>query len=165
MVKAMYPGSFDPVHNGHLDVISAASRLFDSVVVAAMRNPAKSAPLFADNERVSMIEDSTRHLHNVSVVQFAELVVDLAARLCADVVIKGLRSQSDFESELRMAHMNYSVSGVETVFVPPRTEHLFIASNYIREITKLGGDCSHLVPVPVADRLRQRSAHRQEAAT
>ncbi len=158
MVMAMYPGSFDPVHNGHLDVISAASRLFDAVVVAAMRNPAKSTPLFSDDERVSMISESVAHLDNVSVVQFGELVVDLADRLGADVIVKGLRSQSDFESELRMAHMNHSVAGVETVFVPPRTEHLFIASNYIREITKFGGDCSHLVPPPVADRLRQRAA-------
>ncbi len=154
----MYPGSFDPVHNGHLDVISAASRLFDSVVVAAMRNPAKSTPLFSDDERVSMISEATSHLRNVSVVQFGELVVDLADRLGADVIVKGLRSQSDFESELRMAHMNHSVSGIETVFVPPRTEHLYIASNYIREITKFGGDCSHLVPPPVAERLRQRAA-------
>ena len=159
----MYPGSFDPVHNGHLDVISAASRLFDTVTVAAMRNPAKSTPLFSDDERVTMISESTSHLGNVSVVQFGELVVDLADRLGADVIVKGLRSQSDFESELRMAHMNHSVTGVETVFVPPRTEHLFIASNYIREITKFGGDCSHLVPSPVAERLRQRAA--QEAAS
>lgn len=159
----MYPGSFDPVHNGHLDVISAASRLFDSVTVAAMRNPAKATPLFSDDERRSMISEATSHLDNVSVVQFGELVVDLAQRLGADVIVKGLRSQSDFESELRMAHMNHSVTGVETVFVPPRTEHLFIASNYIREITRFGGDCSHLVPPSVAERLRQRVA--QEAAT
>ena len=163
MVMAMYPGSFDPVHNGHLDVISAASALFDSVVVAAMRNPSKSVPLFSDDERVAMIVESTSHLANVSVVQFGELVVDLAQRLGADVIVKGLRSQSDFESELRMAHMNHSVSGVETVFVPPRTEHLFVASNYIREITRFGGDCSHLVPPAVAERLGQRTA--QEAAT
>ncbi len=160
MVMSMYPGSFDPVHNGHLDVVSASSRLFSSVTVAVMRNPSKATPLFSDDERMAMIEESTSHMGNVSVVQFGELVVDLARRLGADVIVKGLRSQSDFESELRMAHMNQSVAGIETVFVPPRTEHLFIASNFIREITKFGGDCSHLVPPPVAARLRQYQAQK-----
>ena len=163
MVMAMYPGSFDPVHNGHLDVIGAASRLFNSVVVAAMRNPSKSTPMFTDGERVAMIEESTAHFGNVTVVEFGELVVDLAQRLGADVIVKGLRSQTDFETELRMAHMNHSVTGIETVFVPPRSEHLFIASNFIREITKFGGDCSHLVPPPVAQRLAARTSGERNA--
>ena len=156
MVKVLYPGSFDPVHNGHMEICATASRLFDHVVVAAMRNPQKSSPFFTDEERVEMLTDAYEHLGNVEVVQFGELVVDLARRLEVDFIIKGLRGSADFESELQMAQMNKSVSGVETLFLPSVSDNAFIASKYIRDITAFGTDCSHLVPESIAERLREK---------
>ena len=156
MVKVLYPGSFDPVHNGHMEVCATASRLFDHVVVAVMRNPQKSSPFFTDEERVEMLTEACQHLANVEVVQFGELVVDLARRLEVDFILKGLRGAADFESELQMAQMNKSVSAVETLFLPSVSENTFIASKYIRDITRFGTDCSHLVPESVAIRLREK---------
>ena len=156
MVKVLYPGSFDPVHNGHIEICATASRLFDHVVVAAMRNPQKSSPFFTDEERVEMLTDACEHLGNVEVVQFGELVVDLARRLEVDFIIKGLRGSADFESELQMAQMNKSVSGVETLFLPSASQNAFIASKNIRDITAFGTDCSHLVPESIAERLREK---------
>ena len=156
MVKVLYPGSFDPVHNGHMEICATASRLFDHVVVAAMRHPQKSSPFFTDEERVEMLTDACEHLGNVEVVQFGELVVDLARRLEVDFIIKGLRGSADFESELQMAQMNKSVSGVETLFLPSVSDNAFIASKYIRDITAFGTDCSHLVPESIAERLREK---------
>ncbi|SUZ79033.1 uncharacterized protein METZ01_LOCUS31887, partial [marine metagenome] len=153
VVKVLYPGSFDPVHNGHMEICTTASRLFDHVVVAAMRNPQKSDPFFTDDERFEMLTEACTHLENVEVVEFGELVVDLADRLDVDFIIKGLRGAADFESELQMAQMNKSVSGVETLFLPSTSESAFIASKYIRDITRFGTDCSHLVPEAVALRL------------
>ncbi len=154
-MKAMYPGSFDPLHNGHLDVITVAAKMFVQLVVSPMRNPQKASPMFTDDERLTMIAESVAHLRNVEVVSFEGLVVDAAARLDAGVIVKGLRSAGDFETEMRMAHMNYSITGVETVLLPTRPETSFIASVFIREITAEGRDCSHLVPPPVAARLAQ----------
>lgn len=153
MVKALYPGSFDPVHNGHIDILTTAAALFDEVIIAAMRNPSKTVPFFSDEERVAMLTESTEHLGNVSVVEFGELVIDLARRLEVDVIVKGLRSVADFDTEMQMAQMNRSVGEVDTVFLPARSGIDFIASKYIREIARFGGDCSHLVPEPVARRL------------
>lgn len=158
MVKALYPGSFDPVHNGHLDIVTTASRLFDEVIIAAMRNPSKATPFLTDDERVGLLEASTSHLGNVSVVVFGELVIDLARRLEVDLVVKGLRGVADFDSEMQMAQMNRSVGDVDTMFLPAKSGDDFIASKYIREITKFGGDCSHLVPAPVAELLRTKQA-------
>lgn len=159
-MKAMYPGSFDPLHNGHLDVITAAATMFDELVVSPMRNPQKSSPMFTDDERLAMIVESVEHLAAVEVVSFEGLVIDAAERLGAGVIVKGLRSAGDFETEMRMAHMNYSVTGIETVLLPTRPQTSFIASVFIREITAEGGDCSHLVPPPVAARLAEQLRRR-----
>lgn len=156
MIKVLYPGSFDPIHNGHLDIIEVAARRFDEVVVAAVRNPQKGKTLFDLDERQAMIAESTAHLPNVSVTLFASLVVDLAREIKADFIVKGLRVVSDFESELMMAQMNHAVSGVDTLFIPCGSLHSFLASKLIREIAHFGGDVTSMVPAPVAKRLAER---------
>jgi len=158
MVKVLYPGSFDPFHNGHLEIISTASRLFDEVVVAAMRNPQKGTPMFTAAERVQMIEDSVGVLGNVTVVGLDKLVVQLAAELDIDMIVKGLRGVSDFDVELQMAQMNRAVSGIQTIFIPSTTEDSYIASKYIRDIARFGGDVTEMIPKPVADILAAKLA-------
>ena len=158
MRTALFPGSFDPLHNGHLETIEAAAKLFDSVIVAAMRNPQKGEPLFSLEDRQEMIAESVTHLPNVRVEFFASLVVDLARQVGADVIIKGLRVASDFEHELQMAQMNEAISGLITVFIPCATSSSFIASSLLRDITRLGGAArvSGMVPPPVAKRLEEK---------
>ena len=158
MTKVLYPGSFDPIHNGHLDVIEVSARLFDQVVVASVRNPQKGQALFELDERQQMIAESVAHLPNVSVTMFSSLVVDLAREIGADFIVKGVRVVSDFESELMMAQMNHAVSGVETLFVPAGSANSFLASKLIREIARFGGDVTSMVPEPVAKRLSERYA-------
>ena len=160
MTRVLYPGSFDPVHNGHLEIIDVAASLFDEVVVAVIRNPQKGQGLFDLEERTKMIEESVAELPNVSVVSLSTLVVDLVREVGADFIVKGLRAVSDFESELQQAQMNLATSRhrgeIQTVFIPSASDHSFIASKYVREIAKLGGDVSSLVPEPVARRLEER---------
>ena len=153
MRTALYPGSFDPFHNGHLEVVEQAARLFDEVVVAAMVNPGKAGSLFSLDERQKMIVASVSHLRNVRIASFEGLTVDAARDLGAALIVKGLRTTSDFESEMQMAQMNHSLSGIRTVFVPTAAGSSFVASSLLREITRLGGDVSHLVPSPVASAL------------
>jgi pantetheine-phosphate adenylyltransferase len=155
VTTALYPGSFDPFHNGHLEIVERASRLFERVVVAAMRNPQKGEPLFSLNERKDMLEESLAHLDNVEISSFSSLVVDLARDLGATALIRGLRAVSDFENELQMAQMNHALSGIDTIFIPSLSAHSFIASKLLREVNRFGGDISDMVPAPVARRLKE----------
>ena len=156
MTTVLYPGSFDPFHNGHRELVETAAFLFDHVVIAAMRNPQKGEPLFTLEERKEMIEESLAHLDNIRVVPFAKLVVDLAKDVGADFIIKGLRAVVDFDNEMAQAQANLNVSGVHTLFIPSASASSAIASKYIREIARFGGDVSSMVPDPVARRLRKK---------
>ena len=160
MRKALFPGSFDPFHNGHLEIVEIASQLFDHVVVAPMRNTQKGEPLFTLEERMAMIAESVVHLDNVSMSSFSSLVVDLARDVGADCIIKGLRVASDAEAELQQAQMNRRVAGIETLFIPCSSEYSFIASKYVRDFAKFGGAdrIGATVPGPVLDRLKEKFA-------
>jgi pantetheine-phosphate adenylyltransferase len=154
----LIPGSFDPIHNGHLEIIERAAGLFDEVVVATMRNPQKSDALFSLEERKAMLEESTGHLPNVRIVLMETLVVNVAREVGASAIVKGLRAVSDFESEMQMAQMNEQLSGIETIFVMTGPTHSFLGSRLIREVVRYGGDVSALVPEPVNRRLKERSS-------
>ena len=158
MRTALFPGSFDPFHNGHLEVVEAASKLFDHAIVAPMRNTQKGVPLFTLDERVRMIADSVAHLPNVTLASFQSLVVDLARELGADVIVKGLRVASDAESELQQAQMNKKVAGIETLFIPCSSEYSFIASKYVRDFARFGGAdrIGSTVPGPVLVKLKEK---------
>jgi pantetheine-phosphate adenylyltransferase len=153
--KVLYPGSFDPLHNGHMEVVEIASRLFGDVIVAAMVNREKPG-FFPLEQRLALIEESVAHLPGVEVSAHEGLVVHAAVALGVDFVVKGLRVVSDFEIEMQMAQMNKAVTGVETVFVPTGNAVGFLSSRWIREIAAEGGDVSALVPEPVARALKER---------
>lgn len=157
MPRALYPGSFDPFHIGHVEVVELAARLFGEVVVAVMVNPEKPSGMFALGERIAMAEESLGHLGNVVVASHPGLVVDAWRALDADFVVKGLRSGADLDVEMQMAHTNDAVAGMPTVFLPTTPAHSFVSSRFIREIAKEGGDVSSLVPEPVARRLKDRN--------
>jgi pantetheine-phosphate adenylyltransferase len=158
VTRVLYPGSFDPVHNGHVEIIETAAGLFDEVVVAAVDNPQKGAPMFDPDERVAILTECVAHLPNVRTMQFSSLVVDLCHQVKADFIVKGLRTVADFESELQQSQLNLAMSGIHTMFIPSATTHSFVASKWIREITRLGGDVTSMVPAPVAKRLAERFA-------
>lgn len=154
LTTALLPGSFDPFHNGHLEVVERACGLFDRVIVASLRNPQKAEALFSIEDREEMIAESVAHLTNVEIVAMSTLVVDLARDLGATVIVKGLRAVSDFESELQMAQMNRGLSGIETLFIPTGPQYAYISSRLIREVARYGGEVSSLVPEPVDRRLK-----------
>ena len=155
-IRAVYPGSFDPVTNGHIDLIQRSSALFDGVVVAILRN-AEKTPLFTVEERTAMLEEAIRDLKNVSVVSFAGLLVDFAEQIGASVIIRGIRAISDYEYELQMALMNRRLSNkVETVFMLPAESYSFLSSRLVKEISHHGGSIHGLVPADVEKRLKSK---------
>ena len=156
MTVGLIPGSFDPFHNGHLEVVERAAHIFDEIVVAAIRNPQKSEALFDLEERREMIAESCAHIPHVRIVSIATLLVNVARDVEATAIVKGLRAVSDFESELQMAQMNRSLSGVETLFIPTSSDHSFIASRLLREVARYGGDVRPFVPAAVAKRLEHK---------
>jgi pantetheine-phosphate adenylyltransferase len=157
--RAVCPGSFDPVTNGHIDIIARASRLFDEVVVAVGINKSKSrARLFTAEERISMLEKVCAEYPNVSVAGFEGLLTTFCEERDIRVIAKGLRAVSDFDYELQMAQMNSSLADIETVFVPTSPEYSFLASSLVKEVARFGGDVAGLVPPDVLARLTSRLA-------
>ena len=155
-VTAIYPGSFDPPTNGHLDLVERGSKIFDELVVAILRNPEKS-PLFSVGERRKMLEDLTGDFKNVRVDVFDGLTVAYAARVKAGAVLRGIRALSDYEYELQMALMNRKLRPeLETVFMMPAEKYSYLSSRLVREVARLGGDVSKLVPELVEERLKAK---------
>jgi len=154
-LTALCPGTFDPVTNGHLDIIERAGQRFDAVIVGVLDNPAK-LPLFSAEERVQMLKEVTASLTNVSITSFSGLLVESAKTLGADVVVKGLRAVTDFEYEIQMAQMNHALAGVETLFMTTGPQWSFVSSSLVKEVARFGGDVSALVPPVVAERLHDR---------
>ena len=156
MRRAIYPGSFDPVTNGHLDVIGRARKLFDEIVVAVAHNDEKQ-PLFSLEERLALLRDALAKIDHVRVAQFDGLLVDFAVAQKANAVIRGLRAVSDFEFEFQMALMNRKLEdSVETIFLMPKEEYTYLSSRLVKEIARLGGNVSGFVPGPVAAALAKK---------
>jgi len=155
-IIAIYPGSFDPPTNGHLDLIQRGSKIFDQLIVAILRNPDK-APLFSTSERRLMLESMTEGFKNVSVDTFDGLTVDYAAKVKAGAVLRGIRAISDYEYELQMALMNRKLHpNLETVFMMPAEQYSYLSSRLVREIAQLGGSINGLVPDMVEQRLKEK---------
>jgi pantetheine-phosphate adenylyltransferase len=155
--RAVYPGMFDPVHNGHLDVIQRSLRIFDELIVAVTANPSKE-PLFSVQERLEMIDEATADLtNNFRIVAFDGLTIDLVTRERADCIVRGIRAVSDFEYEFQMALMNRKLSStVETVFLMPHEKYTYISSKLIREVASFGRSVAGLVPPVVEKRLAEK---------
>jgi pantetheine-phosphate adenylyltransferase len=153
LATALCPGSFDPVTNGHLDIIERTARHFDDVIVAVSRNPQKSQSLFDLDVRQEMLREVTEHLANVRIELFTGLLVDFAHERGALAIVKGLRAISDFDYELQMAQMNQQLKGIDTFFIPTSPQYSFLSSSLVREVARFGGDVSTMVPKSVHARL------------
>lgn len=156
MKKAVCPGSFDPITNGHLDVIERASHLFDEVVIAVLVNNSKSS-LFMIEERIVLARDCVKHLPNVKVDMWSGLLVDYCRENKVDAIVKGLRAVSDFDYELQMAQMNLQLKGVDTLLMATKPAYSFLSSSLVREIARYGGDVSNLVPAGVLSELTRKA--------
>lgn len=158
MKLAIYPGTFDPVTNGHLDIVERAAMLFDQVVVAVTTNSAKN-PMFSVAERLEMFREVTQHFSNVRVESFSGLLVEYAAGRGASVLIRGLRAISDFEYESQMALINRKIShGMDTVFLTASEKYTYLNSTIVKEVARFGGDVTCFVPAAVNERIRQKLA-------
>ena len=155
MQRVVCPGSFDPVTNGHLDIIGRAAGLYDEVIVAVLINVTKQS-LFTVDERVEMLREVTRNYGNVRIERFHGLLVDFCAANGITAVVKGLRAVSDFEYEMQMAQMNYRLAKVETLFMTTNPLYSFLSSSLVKDVARYGGDVSGLVPGPVVSQLRAR---------
>ena len=154
-MRALYPGSFDPLTNGHMDLIERAVSLFGEVVVAVLSNPSKR-PAFSVEERIEQIRTATRHLSGVEVISFDGLTVNCAVTHRADLILRGLRAMSDFEYELQIAHTNRSLAvDLETVFLATSAHHSFLSSSVVKEVARFGGAIDHMVPSEVAKDLNR----------
>lgn len=156
MIKAVYPGSFDPVTYGHLDIVKRASRVVDEVIVAVLVNSSKTA-LFSVDERVEMLRETTREWANVKIATFQGLTVDFARQVGAKVMVRGLRAVSDFESEMQIAQTNHNLNpDIDTMFFTTSLECAFLSSTIVREVASYGADVSKLVPALVEERLKKK---------
>jgi pantetheine-phosphate adenylyltransferase len=161
MRRVVCPGSFDPVTNGHLDIIGRAARLYDEVIVAVLVNQSKTG-LFPIDERLEMLREVTKPYPNVRVEAFQGLLVDFCKANDIDAVVKGIRAASDFDYELQMAQMNVGLAGVETLFMATNPLYSFVSSSLIKDVAKWGGDVTQHVPELVANRLHERLAQKPE---
>ena len=152
---ALYPGTFDPVTYGHLDVIERTAKHFDTLVVAVLENPSK-APLFGVEERLAMLKEATTHVHDVELDSFSGLLVDFAAQRDTQAIVKGLRAVSDFDYELQMAQMNSRLSGVDTFFIATNPKWSYLSSSLVKEVARFGGEVEGLVPDHVRARLAEK---------
>ena len=159
MITAIYPGTYDPVTNGHLDVIARAARLYDVVVVGVVNRSERKSPLFSADERMGFIRDATAHMGNVEVQPFDTLVVDFARKVGARSIVKGLRAISDFEYEMEMAQLNRNqADDIESVYLMSGAQYSFLSSSGVKELATFGGNIDSLVPAPVAARLKEELA-------
>jgi pantetheine-phosphate adenylyltransferase len=156
LITAIYPGSYDPVTNGHIDVIARAASIFDRLVIGVVREPHHKTPMFTVEQRVAFLKEALRHQENVEIDVFAELVVDFARRWNAKVIVKGLRVVSDFEWEFQMNQLNRTLApDIETIYVMASPSVSFVSSSGVKEIAAFGGNVDDLVPAAVARRFRQ----------
>ncbi len=154
--RAIYPGTFDPLTLGHLDIIERSANMFNQIIVAIGENPSKT-PLFSIEERIDMIEKATAHLKNIEVIKFHSLLVDLSTELDANIIIRGIRSSTDFEYEQQMGYANVSLKKeIETIYFMPKLEYSFISSSVVRAILKFGGEIDHLVPKSILNEVKSK---------
>lgn len=156
MLRGIYPGSFDPVTNGHLDIIRRSASLVDELIVGVLNNNAKT-PLFSVEERVKMLEEVTKDMPNVRVIPFEGLLIDFAEKMDAKMIVRGLRAITDFEYELQMAQTNHKLApDLETTFLTTSLEYSFLSSTIVKEVASFGGDISQFVPKLIEDRVREK---------